>query len=145
MACLWTQFDAVGVLAAASGESGGPVAEGPSSPQEERAADNERDEDSLAGLELNPMSSMLSSSAPELSGEWHEVRRRRAAAAREHEESEHAAKEWKEKVRIAFWVVLFFICACLTGWLADCERVRDVHIASKSHSPSLFSSFFLAK
>ncbi len=107
--------DAVGVLTAASGESRGPEAEGPSSPQEERAADSERDEDSLAGLELNPMSSMLSSSAPELSGEWHEVRRRRAAAAREHEESERAAKEWKEKVHVAFWAVLFFICACLTG------------------------------
>ena len=126
----------MGVLTAASGESKGPVAEGPSSPQEERAA--ERDEDSLAGLELNPMSSMLSSSAPELSGEWHEVRRRRAAAAREHEESERAAKEWKEKVHLAFGALLFFIGACLTGWLADCEREGEVHIACKSHSPSPF-------
>ena len=80
---------------------GGSQAETPASQKEVPAAESrrrEREDDSLAGMELNPMSSVLSSSAPELSGEWHEVRRRRAAAAREHEEREQAANQLKEKV-----------------------------------------------
>ncbi|KAK7496535.1 hypothetical protein BaRGS_00012187, partial [Batillaria attramentaria] len=40
---------------------------------------------------------VLSSSAPELIGEWHEVRRRERKAAKEREEREKAAKEAKEE------------------------------------------------
>ena len=71
----------------------------------------EKEDDSLAGLDLTPLSSMLSSSAPELSGEWHEVRRRRAA--KEHEERERAANESKEKVKSCF----LFVSFCLFEWI----------------------------
>ncbi|XP_070197258.1 la-related protein 1B-like isoform X3 [Littorina saxatilis] len=64
------------------------------------APSGDKEDDSLAGLELNATSSLLSSSAPELSGEWHEVRRRKAAA-KEKEESERASKEGKGKVKKA--------------------------------------------
>jgi hypothetical protein len=49
--------------------------------------------DSLAGVGLGSVPVLLSSSAPELSGEWHEVHARR----KKKEEKEQAAR--KEKVR----------------------------------------------
>lgn len=67
------------------------------------ASNNSEDLEEAASptrIGMNPMASQLSSSAPELSGEWHEVRGRRRGPGtpREHENSEHAGvKNAREK------------------------------------------------
>ncbi|XP_076446091.1 la-related protein 1B-like isoform X5 [Babylonia areolata] len=59
----------------------------------------EEEEEGLAGLMLNPISSALSSSAPELSGDWQEVRRRKGPGTpRDHEHAENPARESRRKM-----------------------------------------------
>lgn len=65
--------------------------------KERKRVNSQTSEDALDHLELTShVTPMLSSSAPELSGEWHEVRRRERKAQKEREEREKVAKEDKD-------------------------------------------------